>query len=120
VLGPIILVGLGMGLSFVPLTVSATAGVPPSDQGLASGLLQTAQQLGVALGLAALTSLATATTQHLLGASATLHAALTSGYAATLRGAGVLALVAAVVAMLALPAHRPSVVPAGHQLKERS
>jgi EmrB/QacA subfamily drug resistance transporter len=120
VLGPIILVGLGMGLSFVPLTVSATAGVPPSDQGLASGLLQTAQQLGVALGLAALASLATATTQHLLGASATLQAALTSGYAAALRGAGVLALVAAVVAMLALPAYRPSVQPSGHQLKERS
>src|SRR6266498_4060539 len=93
VLGPIVLLGLGMGLSFVPLTVSATAGVPPTEQGLASGLLQTAQQLGVALGLATLTSLATATTHRLLGPAqgptdpAPLQAALTGGYAAALRGA---------------------------------
>src|SRR6266511_2496128 len=87
VLGPVVLLGLGMGLSFVPLTASAVAGVPPADQGLASGLLQTAQQLGVALGLAVLTSLATATTLGLLGHPAgppdpaALQAALTGGYA---------------------------------------
>src|SRR6266545_1341930 len=90
VLGPVVLLGLGMGLSFVPLTASAVAGVPPADQGLASGLLQTAQQLGVALGLAVLTSLATATTLGLLGHPAgppdpaALQAALTGGYAAAL------------------------------------
>src|SRR6266545_2620225 len=85
VLGPVVLLGLGMGLSFVPLTASAVADVPPADQGLASGLLQTAQQLGVALGLAVLTSLATATTLGLLSHPAgppdpaALQAALTGG-----------------------------------------
>jgi EmrB/QacA subfamily drug resistance transporter len=109
VLGPVVLLGLGMGLSFVPLTASAVAGVPPADQGLASGLLQTAQQLGVALGLAALTSLATATTLGLLGHPAgppdpaALQAALTGGYAAALRGAALLALAAAALALVILP-----------------
>src|SRR6266536_301511 len=109
VLGPVVLLGLGMGLSFVPLTASAVAGVPPADQGLASGLLQTAQQLGVALGLAVLTSLATATTLGLLGHPAgppdpaALQAALTGGYAAALRGAALLALAAAALALLILP-----------------
>ncbi len=112
VAGPIVLLGLGMGLSFVPLTASATAGVPPADQGLASGLLQTAQQLGVALGLAALTSLATATTGGLLGHPtgppdpAALQAALTGGYAAALRGAALLALAGATLAILILPSRR--------------
>ncbi|HZD01484.1 MAG TPA: MFS transporter [Actinomycetes bacterium] len=116
VLGPIVLLGLGMGLTFVPLTASATAGVPPAEQGLASGLLQTAQQLGVALGLAALTSIATATTQGLLGPGhaggpadpAALQAALTSGYAAALRVAALLALAAAALTTLILPPRRPA------------
>lgn len=110
VAGPTVLLGLGMGLSFVPLTVSAVAGVPPADQGLASGLLQTAQQLGVALGLAALTSIATATTQSLLGPAGNPAdpAALTAGYAAALRGAAVVALAGAALAALVLPPHRPA------------
>jgi Major Facilitator Superfamily len=118
VAGPIVLLGLGMGLSFVPMTASATAGVPPAEQGLASGLLQTAQQLGVALGLAALTSFATAISRGLLGhadrppAPAALQAALTGGYAAALRGTALLALAGAALAILILPPTR--------QPKERS
>jgi EmrB/QacA subfamily drug resistance transporter len=111
VAGPIVLLGLGMGLSFVPMTVSATAGVPRADQGLASGLLQTAQQLGVALGLTALASVATATTQGLLRSAqadgpadpAVVQSALTGGYAAALRGAALLALAAAALTVLLLP-----------------
>jgi EmrB/QacA subfamily drug resistance transporter len=109
VLGPIVLLGVGMGLSFAPLTASAMAGVPPAHQGLASGLLQTAQQLGVALGLAALTSVAAATTQGMLGHAAdpaALQAALTGGYAAALRGAALLALTGAALTMLILPPRR--------------
>jgi EmrB/QacA subfamily drug resistance transporter len=128
VLGPIVLLGLGMGLSFVPLTASATAGVPPADQGLSSGLLQTAQQLGVALGLATLTSLATATTQGLLSPAgvpadpaALQAAALTSGYDAALRGAALLALAAAALTMLILPPRHPAPIQSStHPPKERS
>jgi EmrB/QacA subfamily drug resistance transporter len=128
VAGPIVLLGVGMGLSFVPLTASATAGVAPADQGLAAGLLQTAQQLGVALGLAVLTSLATATTQGLLSSGhaggppdpAALQAALAGGYAAALRGAALLALAAAALAVLLLPPRRPVLIhPPTHPPKDK-
>jgi MFS family permease len=57
-----LILALGMGLSFVAVTVAATSGVPDHDAGLASGLINTAQQLGGALGLAVLTVVASTTT----------------------------------------------------------
>jgi sugar phosphate permease len=55
----IMLTSIGMGLVFVPITLIATSGVPADDAGLASGLFNTSQQIGGALGLALLTTLAT-------------------------------------------------------------
>ena len=109
VLGPVLLQGLGMGLVFMPVMISAVAGVPAADQGLVSGILQTTQQLGVGLGMAALTTVATATTQGLLARSSrpAMEAALTSGFAAAIRGAGLLALAGAAVAVLLLPTSGP-------------
>jgi hypothetical protein len=69
--------------------------------------------IGVALGMAALTTLATGTTQDLLGGTgsppdpATIQAALTSGYAAALRGAALLALAGAALSVLLLPPSHP-------------
>jgi EmrB/QacA subfamily drug resistance transporter len=61
-----ILMGLGMGATFVSVTIAATSGVPQHEAGLASGLLNTSQQIGGALGLAVLTGVATsATTRYL-------------------------------------------------------
>ncbi len=59
----IMLTSVGMGLVFVPITLIATSGVPVDDAGLASGLFNTAQQIGGALGLALLTTLATNRTE---------------------------------------------------------
>jgi hypothetical protein len=59
VLGPVILIGLGIGMSFVPMTLSATAGVPPHEAGLASGFINTTRQVGGALGLAVMATIAT-------------------------------------------------------------
>jgi EmrB/QacA subfamily drug resistance transporter len=59
----ILLTSVGMGLVFVPITLIATSGVPVDDAGLASGLFNTAQQIGGALGLALLTTLATNRTE---------------------------------------------------------
>jgi EmrB/QacA subfamily drug resistance transporter len=54
---PLLIVSLGMGLSFVPLTLTAVSGVQPSEAGLASALLNTTQQVGGALGLAILSTI---------------------------------------------------------------
>ena len=59
----IMLTSIGMGLVFVPITLIATSGVPVDDAGLASGLFNTAQQIGGALGLAVLSTLATNRTE---------------------------------------------------------
>ncbi len=60
------LIALGMGNTFVPLTLAATANVEPDDAGLASGIFNTSQQIGGALGLAILSTIATETTQSRL------------------------------------------------------
>jgi EmrB/QacA subfamily drug resistance transporter len=57
--GPLVLFGVGAGFCFLPLSVTILAGVPRNDAGAASGMLQTMQQTGAALGVAALTSVAT-------------------------------------------------------------
>src|ERR1700730_20299 len=61
VLGPLLLLSVGLGLSFVPLTLGATSGVPPADMGVASALLNVSQEVGGTLGLAVLVTVATAT-----------------------------------------------------------
>ena len=58
VLFPSLIVALGMGLAFVPLTILAMSGVRDADSGLASGVMAMAQQIGQAVGLAVLTGLA--------------------------------------------------------------
>ena len=64
------LTSLGMGAVFVPLTMIATMGLEDSDQGLASGLFNTSQQIGGALGLAILATLAAGRTDAAGGAEA--------------------------------------------------
>ncbi len=63
----ILVQGIGMGLTFVPITLMATTNVDQRDAGLASGLLNTAQQVGGALGLAILATLSASRTTGLLG-----------------------------------------------------
>jgi predicted MFS family arabinose efflux permease len=60
VLPGLIIMGMGMGQIFISVTIAATSGVPHHDSGLASGLLNTAQQVGGSLGLAILSGVATA------------------------------------------------------------
>jgi EmrB/QacA subfamily drug resistance transporter len=59
-------ISIGLGLTFAPVTLLATSGVRPADQGLASGLINTAQQVGGALGLAVLSTLAANRTSGVL------------------------------------------------------
>jgi MFS family permease len=90
ILGPSLLAAVGLGFSFVPVTIAAVAGVGDRDAGLASGLINTSQQVGGALGLAVLATVANSRTSHLLAVDhSPLKQALTSGFhSAFLTGAG--------------------------------
>jgi predicted MFS family arabinose efflux permease len=104
VLAPSLLVAMGIGLSFVPATISAVAGVAPTEAGLASGLVNTSRLVGGALGLALLATLATARTKsHHAHSMQALHAALTSGFHLAFVVAAAFALIGGVVALLGLP-----------------
>ncbi len=109
------LVTLGLGLAFAPVAFAATAGVPPEQAGLASGLLNTTRQVGGAIGLAALATVAT-TRSHAMLASATPPAALTAGYArALMAGAAIVALAAAASFLLPAPSRTPAAATAAPQ-----
>jgi EmrB/QacA subfamily drug resistance transporter len=77
---PLALIGLGAGLAFPALMTLAMSGATPSDSGLASGLVNTSVQVGGALGLAVLATLATDRTQSLKADGDSLGSALNSGY----------------------------------------
>jgi EmrB/QacA subfamily drug resistance transporter len=85
-----LLISIGLGFSFVPVSIAALAGVQPTEAGLASGLINTSQQIGGALGVAVLSTVATTTTDDAVAAGDALPFALTDGFqAAFLVGAGV-------------------------------
>jgi EmrB/QacA subfamily drug resistance transporter len=94
VLPSIALSSLGMGAVFMPLTLIATTGLEDADQGLASGLFNTSQQIGGALGLAVLSTLATSKTPSVGSPTANLvtgfHWAFGAGAVAMVVGLGVL------------------------------
>jgi EmrB/QacA subfamily drug resistance transporter len=100
-----ILSGVGLGLAFVPMTIGALTSVRASDAGVASGLINTSQQVGGAIGVAAATTIATTYTVHYVHAhaGATVYgaAALTHGFQIAFYAlAGVAALAALLAALL--------------------
>jgi hypothetical protein len=99
---PMILVGIGAGLSFPSLMTLAMSGATESDSGLASGLVNTSLQVGGALGLAVLATLSTTKTDNLLAGGDSTATALTDGYhVAWIIGAGlVLAAIAVAIAVI--------------------
>jgi len=101
VLGPSLIVAVGLGFAFVPVTIAATTGVPADESGLASGLINTAQQVGGALGLAILATVASGRTDHALASGHSPAVALTEGFQdAFLVGAGFAAAGAILAAVL--------------------
>jgi EmrB/QacA subfamily drug resistance transporter len=92
-LGPMVLAAIGLGFAFVPVTIAAVSNVSENDSGLASGLINTSQQIGGALGLAVLGTIASSKTSDLItaaqGAPAAVPSAVTEGFQlAFLTGAG--------------------------------
>ena len=97
VLPSILLSSLGMGAVFMPLTLIATTGLEDADQGLASGLFNTSQQIGGALGLAILSTLATSKTPSVGSPTANLVTGFHWAF-----GAGAVAMVVALGVMVTL------------------
>jgi fucose permease len=97
-----VLGGAGMGFSFVPVTIASLAGVERSDAGIASGLVNTSRQIGGAIGLAAVSAIAAASTSHYAGdhAASTTAASLDHGFQTALYVLAGLLVAGAVVAGL--------------------
>jgi EmrB/QacA subfamily drug resistance transporter len=106
VLPAMIVLGPGLGLSFVPITIAATNGVASADSGLASGLLNTTQQVGGSLGLAILSSVSTSRVTSALHGGSALPVALTHGFKGAFTVAAVLCAAGAVLAVVLLPRRR--------------
>jgi len=75
-----LLIALGLGFSFVPISIAALAGIQPAEAGLASGLINTSQQIGGALGIAALSTIATSRTEDAVAGGASQASALVTGF----------------------------------------
>jgi EmrB/QacA subfamily drug resistance transporter len=93
-------IGVGLGFSFVPVSIAALAGVAPHEAGLASGLFNTSQQIGGALGVAVFSTVSTNRTEHLIKQGESQAQALTSGFSLSFWvavGFGVAALLAALL-----------------------
>jgi MFS family permease len=121
VLIPMVMLGVGMGVAFVPLTMASLAGVPPRESGAAASMVNVMQQVGGALGLAILvtiygTASRAAATHPLLHASALAQAqhVRVHGMAASFTAAAIFDAVALIVIAVAIrmgqasaPATRP-------------
>jgi EmrB/QacA subfamily drug resistance transporter len=90
-LGPTVLAGAGLGFAFVTTTIAAVSGVREQESGLASGLINTSQQIGGALGLAVLATIATSRTNGLVGSAGGHVAALNEGFQSAFLGGALIA-----------------------------
>ena len=100
ILFPAIISSLGLGFSFVPMTIAAVAGVDQHEAGLASGMINTSQQVGGALGLAILAAVANSRRDSLLEAGSSLPTAMTEGFQTALMVGAGFAVLGAILAFL--------------------
>jgi EmrB/QacA subfamily drug resistance transporter len=97
-----IIIGVGLGFAFVPVSIAALAGVTGREAGLASGLINTSQQIGGALGLAILATVANTRTESRLDSGAAEPAALTDGFSLAFGVGAAFALAGLVATLIAL------------------
>jgi EmrB/QacA subfamily drug resistance transporter len=104
ILGPSLLAAVGLGFAFVTTTIAAVSGIEDREQGLASGLINTSQQIGGALGLAVLATVANSRTDDVVAAAggdpAALPGALVEGFQSAFLGAAAIALVGLVLTLV--------------------
>jgi EmrB/QacA subfamily drug resistance transporter len=101
ILGPSILAAAGLGFAFVTTTIAAVSGVEERESGLASGLINTSQQIGGALGLAVLSAIAIARTDHVMsGGETNPLTGLTEGFQLAFLGGAIFALAGFVLTLV--------------------
>jgi MFS family permease len=111
-----LLAAIGLGISMVPATIAAVRGVAPAESGLASGMINTSRLIGGAVGLAALTTLATSHANSELGSGTAALTAQADGYQIAFAAGAALCLIGAIAAAVML---RPSrVEPLGEPVTE--
>ncbi len=94
-----LMIGVGIGFSFVPISIAALAGVKASEAGLASGLINTSQQIGGALGIAALSTIATSQAKDSLVNGAVVPVALVDGFSTAFLAGAIFAAVGLLAAL---------------------
>jgi EmrB/QacA subfamily drug resistance transporter len=94
-----LLIGIGIGFAFVPITIAALAGVQPAEAGLTSGLINTSQQIGGALGIAALSTIATSRTDDAVSTGTGLPSALVDGFTGAFVAGAIIAGIGIVAAL---------------------
>ncbi len=109
VLPALVVLAIGLGMSFVPITIAATSGVAPEDSGLAAGLLNTTQQVGGSLGLAILSTISTTRIADALHGGAALPVALTHGFKGGFIVSAILCAASAALALVLLPRRKRAV-----------
>jgi EmrB/QacA subfamily drug resistance transporter len=106
VLGPLVVLSIGLGMAFVSTSVTAISGVQPNESGLASALLNVGRQLGGSLGIAIMGAVATTVTRNQLATGPFDHAAvnraLTAGFSSAFEIAGVIAIAGFLTALVAV------------------
>jgi EmrB/QacA subfamily drug resistance transporter len=108
---PFLISGLGLALAFIPMSIGALTGVQPAEAGVASGLINTSQQVGGAIGVAIATTIATSVTSHYVdahvGSSAFSGPALTHGFHIAFYVLAALAAAGALISVLMLEPQSP-------------
>lgn len=113
ILGPSVIIGVGMALTFLPLSLAAGMGVPEERQGVASSLINVSRVTGGALGLSIIAAIAASYTNHLLNTGTVAAAALTDGFRLGFICAAGLVLVSAFTAIM-LPGKQTDARPTGN------
>ena len=108
-----LIIAIGMAFSFVPISIAALAGVERSQAGLASGLINTSQQIGGALGIAALSTIATSASQDAVKTGTPVPQALVDGFQTAFWAGAVIAAIGVVASITLIRRHDLERVPEG-------
>jgi EmrB/QacA subfamily drug resistance transporter len=113
-----LVLGVAIPFAFVPITIAALAGTKPQEAGLASGLINTSQQIGGAVGIALLSTIAVSTTEDEIGSGTVAPVALTDGFVNAFWAGAAIAFVGVLVAVFMVrgrdlkPQEQPALEPA--------